>query len=314
MATRTLLAASFIALFFFAACHTPSEREAEPAPSVGEGAFPEPWICGLACDEDPPIQVQRFGEGLVVLRESKCIHFEAPFLYLLLGSERALLLDTGAPGEFGVAETVLGLVAEWRREHDLPEDYELVVAHTHAHFDHIMGDPQFLDRENVRVIGYSVDNVCEFFGLESWPNEISTIDLGGRVLDIIPTPGHHPAHITVYDRNNEILITGDTLYPGFLFVFSPTHWKDFRASTARMLEFARQNPVRWIFGCHVEMSRNPGESYPYGTQKHPEERVLELEVRHLEELHASLEAMGDDIAPKVHDDFVIYPVWAAKRK
>ncbi len=49
-----------------------------------------------------------------------------------------------------------------------------------------------------------------------------------------------------------------------------------------------------------------------GVAEASEERVLELEVRHLMELHDALEALGEKAVAQVHDDFVIYPVWAAK--
>jgi hydroxyacylglutathione hydrolase len=44
----------------------------------------------------PPIQVHRYDGHTVILRQSKSVHYEAPFLYLLFGNDRALLLDTGA--------------------------------------------------------------------------------------------------------------------------------------------------------------------------------------------------------------------------
>ncbi len=48
---------------------------------------------------------------------------------------------------------------------------------------------------------------------------MAEVDLGGRVLDCLATPGHHEAAVTYYDRYTRILFTGDTIYPGRLYVF-----------------------------------------------------------------------------------------------
>ena len=50
------------------------------------------------------------------------------------------------------------------------------------------------------------------FGITNWPNQIAQYDLGGRVLDVVPLPGHEEAHIAVFDRDRGLLLTGDTLY------------------------------------------------------------------------------------------------------
>jgi hypothetical protein len=63
------------------------------------GVWPARWIHGappgVRC-QDPPLQAHRFDEHTFVLRQSKAVTYEAPFLYLLFGNDRALLLDTGA--------------------------------------------------------------------------------------------------------------------------------------------------------------------------------------------------------------------------
>lgn len=59
------------------------------------------WIHGApdcALSADPPLQVYAYDKDTYILRQSKCTHFEAPFLYLLFGTEKALLIDTGAGG------------------------------------------------------------------------------------------------------------------------------------------------------------------------------------------------------------------------
>jgi hydroxyacylglutathione hydrolase len=55
------------------------------------------WIHGspdCATNDDEPLQVHAFDDETYILRENKCVNFEGPFLYLLFGTEKALLLDT----------------------------------------------------------------------------------------------------------------------------------------------------------------------------------------------------------------------------
>ena len=54
-------------------------------------------------DVGPPIQVHAADPHTFILRQSKSVHYEAPFLYLFCGNERALLLDTGATSNCAVA-------------------------------------------------------------------------------------------------------------------------------------------------------------------------------------------------------------------
>ncbi|WP_052371834.1 hypothetical protein [Amycolatopsis taiwanensis] len=106
------------------------------------------WIHGSPSarrNTDPPIQVHAYDPHTFVLCQNKAVHFEAPFLYLFFGNERALLLDTGAtadPDRFPLRATVDTLLGEWLAS-NRRYAYELVVAHTHAHGDHVAGDAQF---------------------------------------------------------------------------------------------------------------------------------------------------------------------------
>ena len=104
-----------------------------------------------------------YDEHTYVLRQSKDVTFEAPFVVLLLGSERAMLLDSGAVDDRTLRHTVDGLIATWRAAHPR-ETYPLVVAHTHAHRDHRAGDRQFADRPDTVVVGTDVASVQQFFG------------------------------------------------------------------------------------------------------------------------------------------------------
>jgi hydroxyacylglutathione hydrolase len=267
------------------------------------------WIHGspdCALATDPPLQVHALDKDTYILRQSKCENFEAPFLYLLFGTERALLLDTGAPGAGGrplpLRPFVDGIIAQWEALHHPAASFELVVVHTHGHDDHMAGDSQFAGRPRTRVVPAGVAAVSSFFGFADWPNGRARFDLGERELTLLAVPGHLDDHIAVYDPRTRILLSGDVFYPGFLFV---NDRRAFRQSIARLADFLAVHPVTMLLGCHIEMSRAPGLVYAYGTTYQPFEHALELYPHHLLELHAAIGAMGDDLTRKVFDDFIL---------
>src|SRR4051812_32638631 len=116
------------------------------------------WIHGApdcANTIDPPIQVHGYDADTFILRQSKCSEpgtpaqtgpsFEAPFMYLLFGDARALLLDTGgsrSPRIFPLASTVRNLLDDRAAASGEPR-LTLVVVHSHSHDDHVAGDAQF---------------------------------------------------------------------------------------------------------------------------------------------------------------------------
>ena len=62
----------------------------------------DPWVTRRpgGANADPAIQVHRYDPPhTLVLRQNKAVHYEAPFIYLFCGDERALLLDSGATAE-----------------------------------------------------------------------------------------------------------------------------------------------------------------------------------------------------------------------
>ena len=88
----------------------------------------------------PPIQVHQYNPQTFILRESLCATYEAPFMYLLIGKTKALLIDTGAVADaktMPLAQTVISLLSKGGSR--LP----LMVVHTHGHLDHRSGDDQF---------------------------------------------------------------------------------------------------------------------------------------------------------------------------
>ncbi|MBB3693826.1 MBL fold metallo-hydrolase [Sphingomonas sp. BK580] len=260
------------------------------------------WIDGTA--EEPATQVQRIDPDTFVIRQSVRTNFEAPFLYLLFGRDRALLIDTGAGG-LRVRPTVERLIASWRRAH-ANRPVRLIVAHSHGHGDHHAGDAEFAGRPDTRLVGLAPAAVATFFGIHDWPEQVGRYDLGGRVLRIIPTPGHEPAHIMVYDPRTRLLFSGDMLYPGRLYV-PHDQTAVFRASADRLARFARRHPVRALLGAHIEMTRAPGQDYAMRAPAHPDEHGLALPPSAIDDLDRAVTT-----APSVeidrHADFIVYPV------
>lgn len=143
-----------------------------------------------------------------------------------------------------------------------------MVAHTHGHGDHIAGDAQFADRPRTEVVGPSLKEVTDFFGIEAWPECQGELDLGGRVLDLLPGPGHQEAAVVFHDRHTGLLLTGDSLYPGRLYVQDSAV---FTATVDRLLAFCEATPVTHILGCHIEMTTTADVDYPRGTTYQPDE-------------------------------------------
>ncbi len=276
----------------------------QDSPSCPEGGeLPAVWIHGSDPVNDPALQVHAYNGDFYILRQSMCLNFEGPFLYLIVGEHTAVLFDTGASGDPPVAATVQGILAQRARDKGI-DHFELIVAHTHSHGDHIGNDSQFVGAPNTTVLGSDLPDVQAAYGLPDWPDGKASLDLGGRVLDILPTPGHQTTHISIYDRRTQILLAGDTFYPGFLFI---SDFPEYRKSIDKLVAFTAENPVRWILGNHIEMTDEPGLIYPYGTEVQARERVLQLERKQLLELSAALAAMADEPVEQVHDDFVITP-------
>ena len=147
--------------------------------------------------------------------------------------------------------------------------------------------------------------LAAFFGLTGWPDGSAAYSLSGRIIDVMPIPGHERASIALYDRRTGILFTGDTLYPGRLYVRdSPA----FTASIQRLVAFTRDKPVAHILGAHIENTRTPFADYPEGTTYQPDEHALELGRAHLLELNDALTEMRGTIVRRAFRDFTIWPV------
>ena len=179
-------------------------------------------------------------------------HWEEPHSYLLCGTERAALIDTGL-GVSDLRAVVSGLT-----------DRPVTVLTTHAHWDHIGGHRQF-DRiavhENERawlsgafplpdreVLQNLMRDPCAFpaafdpdrygvyrGGAQTVLHDGDRIDLGGRTVTAVHTPGHSPGHCCFYEADRRYLFAGDLIYAGRLDAFYPsTDPQQFFASVRRV--------------------------------------------------------------------------------
>ncbi len=265
------------------------------------------WIHGstdCADNQDPAIEIFRFDADSYILRQNKCIDFEAPFIYVLFGQHTVLVLDTGAtadPSQFPLYETVRSLVAH--RNHN---KIGILVAHSHSHGDHRAADPQFRDKPGVTLVEPNAKAVRKFYGFPKWPNGVAKVDLGGRILEIIPAPGHQDEGIAVYDSRTGWLLTGDSLYPGRLYV---RNWNEFRSSFARLVKFSNGRRISAVLGAHIEMSSS-GNLFEPGSTFQPSEANLALAPEDLSRLDQLLREAGDESEEIVTAKFVVVPIGA----
>lgn len=223
-----------------------------------------------ASHPQPPLQEHQYNSRTFILRENLCTTFEAPFMYLLIGSTRALLIDTGDvadPSVIPLADTVMRLLPG-----EGPAKLALLVVHTHRHLDHRAGDAQFSHLSNVQVVGFDIDSVRRYYGFTDWPNGLSQVDLGDRTVDVIPTPGHSDTEVCFYDRSTGLLFTGDFLMPARLLIDETN--ADV-ASAERVAAFVKDRPISFLLGGHIEMN-SAGELFPWESQYHPHEQVLQM--------------------------------------
>lgn len=186
--------------------------------------------------------------------------------YLILGQHRALLFDTGMGiGDLKAITTKLTRVP-------------IIVLNSHTHNDHVGDNWQFdtvygmdtaFTRKNAR--GSQADakaeiapgEVCGPFPagfdpagystrpwkISKWMHDGDRIDLGGRTVEVIATPGHTPDAICLFDRANGLLFTGDTYYPGTIWIYRPeTDLAAYAGSVQKLASLHSQ--VKLVLGAH----------------------------------------------------------------
>lgn len=302
MKTRIVAAVLFLAASGLASDHTRAVLQ--------PGTLKEPWLTGGPnCVTVPDWQVHEYNEDFYILRESGCINAEKPFLYLIFGDNKALLEDTGVAYDnpektvIPTAPVIMDLMAKWAaRKHHAP--VSLVVIHSHSHRDHVAADGQFQQMPGVQFIAASVPEIQKATGIAQWPTDLGQIDLGNRMIDVIPIPGHDVASIALYDRLTGNLMTGDSLYPGRLGV-SAAQIPTYAASAQRLVEFVKLHPVAHVLGTHIEQGTQPYFDYPRGSKYQPKEHVLQLSRAHVFELAEAFHKMNGQPMIVAYPDFAV---------
>ena len=216
-------------------------------------SLPRPeWSAFERVDQDQDwFEVYRIADGVFAIYEPG--QFEEVISFLVSGEDRALLFDTG-----------LG-IGDMKRVVEQLTDLDVVVLNSHTHYDHIGGNYQFetiygRDTEYTRrrAAGSPPEAVAEFlregwvwkplpegfvvdefrsrpFGITRIVDEGDVIDLGGRRLEILSTPGHAPDAICLLDRDNRILLTGDSFYLAPLYThLEGSDFLDYANTAARL--------------------------------------------------------------------------------
>ena len=207
--------------------------------------------------DEPWFEIYRIRPGVFAIYEPR--QFEEVISYLILGEKRALLFDTGL-GVGRISATVARLTP-------LP----VTVINSHTHFDHVGGNAEFQEIWN-RDLPYTRQNMSgesnvysrdalaperlcgalptgtssKSYSIGPWKSthtlqDGERVNLGGRELEVIFTPGHTPDSLALLDRKNGLLFTGDSFYPGPIYLLVPeTDFAAYARSVQRLATLEAQ--------------------------------------------------------------------------
>ncbi len=198
--------------------------------------LPRPEYRGLerVSSPDPWFEVYRIRPGVFAIYEPR--QAEEVISYLIVGTRKAVLFDTGL-GIGNIKKVVTALTS-------LP----VSVVNSHTHNDHVGDNWRFpevygMDTDFTRTNAkgsrddaqaeLAPDQLCgdlpagfdtrsystRPFRISHWLHDGDRLELGGRTLEIVATPGHTPDSISLLDAKNRLLFTGDTYYPGPIFLY-----------------------------------------------------------------------------------------------
>jgi glyoxylase-like metal-dependent hydrolase (beta-lactamase superfamily II) len=193
--------------------------------------------------------------------------------YLIVGTKQALLFDTGM-GIGNIKASVARLTSR-----------PIVVLNSHTHDDHVGGNWEFpfiygmdnvFTRANAKgsredaQAEIAKDQICGTLPKNFDPAKYSTkpwkislfihngfkINLGGRTVEIIATPGHTPDSISLIDRDHGLLFTGDTYYPGEIWLYRPeTDLDAYLASVKKLVALVPE--IKLFLGAHNAPAAQP---------------------------------------------------------
>ncbi len=179
------------------------------------------------------------------------------FSYLILGDERALLFDAGI-GRFDIRPVVQQIT-------DLP----LTFSPSHFHYDHtgqadwervaIIDMPHIRAQADGNTLALTGgQHMGGFEGLKlpvwnitEWVKPGDYIDLGGRRLQMIYTPGHTDNSVSLVDEDRDMMFSGDFIMRGHHTAFTPTaSMGDYLQSARRMTKFLSEYPGMPLYSAH----------------------------------------------------------------
>lgn len=208
------------------------------------------------------------GNGVTQLKENIFQLRGQCMSYLVKGAKKNLLIDTGLPWENDILERQLASVGLTK------EDIHIVVL-THEHLDHIGGVPMFSPGTIIAAHSMAANKIAlqdEFvlmsksfhLNVEEYHIDIrlhhgTTIDLGGTVLQVLHTPGHSSGSICLYEPDQQVLFTGDTIFAnGVLGGIFPSGSISDYALTLRQLSTLR---IKELYPGHGRISTTPEEDF-----------------------------------------------------
>jgi hydroxyacylglutathione hydrolase len=217
---------------------------------------------------DDYFAVQDLGEGTFAIGEPR--YYQANYSYLIVGEKRALLFDAGS-GTRNIHPVVASLT-------NLP----VTVMPSHLHYDHLAGITAFdhvalIDLPSTRaeiVNGRFSPSRYEFLGVfdglkppsfvvSQWIKPGASLDLGGRSLTVLSTPGHTASSVSLFDSRTRRLFTGDFIYPTMLYAFLPGASRTaYRDTAHRLLTSLPADTTLWAAHC---CRRDEGYAAPWLT-------------------------------------------------
>jgi hydroxyacylglutathione hydrolase len=149
-------------------------------------------------------------------------------MYLVAGKEKALLIDTGNPGNISPEEI--------KAFTDLP----LMVVNTHAHPDH-SGSNNAFEKVYIHEADLEAGKRYSRGNVELIPiKEGYVFDLGGKKLEVISVPGHTPGSICLLDAQDKLLFGGDTANKETWAQISNVPLETYKKSMERLLKWQDQ--------------------------------------------------------------------------
>lgn len=208
-------------------------------------------------------------------------------MYLLIGEEKALLIDTGN-GISQIDEAVKKLT-------DLP----VIVVNTHGHYDHVGGnylfDRVYMSEDDFSTYEYytkpetikwvyselpgflrymmqqEIKQACDTHPIipEGLPKE-QAFELGSRKVSFFGTPGHTPGSIVLYDESNNTLYVGDSGAQSGILLDLPKSLtvEDYLESVKKINQFIEEHNIKTIYPGHAPIGINADifQKYEKGCQ------------------------------------------------